>query len=223
MKKNRVVRAGMAAVLLVGASALIAPAQAQTAQESQQPWYGGLDISRSHLGMNGGDIDRAFAGQGITSVTSLDHSNTGWRAELGYRFGSYFALEGGYADLGKSKYTSAATAPAVDGLQGDFRAHAWYLAPVGMYPLSDRWLLLGKIGLTRASTDLSASSTTGATTPSGISHSNAGWLLGAGTSYDITRNVYAKVELDRFGNIGDSATTGRTEVDQLGAGIGLHF
>jgi opacity protein-like surface antigen len=92
-----------------------------------------------------------------------------------------------------------------------------------MYPLSDRWSLLGKAGLTRATTDLSASSVTGATTPAGVSHSDTGWLLGVGTSYDITRNVYAKLEYDRFGNIGDSATTGRTDVDQVGVGIGVRF
>ena len=221
--KNKVVRIGIAAVLMVSASVLIVPAQAQTTPANQQPWYGGLDITRTHLGMAGSDIDRTFAGQGITSTTSLDRSNTGWGANLGYRFGPYFALEGGYADLGKSSYTSAATAPAVDSLQGSFKAHAWYLAPVGMYPISDRWSLLGKIGLTRASTNLSASSITGATAPSGISHSDTGWLLGVGTTYDITRNVYAKLEFDRFGNIGDSNTTGHTDVDQLGIGIGLRF
>jgi OmpA-OmpF porin, OOP family len=219
----RVLRAGTAAALFAAASALVSPVHAQTAAASQAPWYGGVDISRSHLGLSGSDIDRAFARQGITSTTSLDRSNTGWGAYLGYRFGPYFALEGGYTDLGKSSYTSAATAPAIDSLQGNFRAHAWWLAPVGIYQLSDRWALLGKAGLTDVSSDLRASSITGATAPTSTSHSNAGWLLGVGTSYDITRNIYAKVEWDRYGHVGDPNTTGRSESDQLSAGVGVRF
>lgn len=213
----------MAAALIATASAMVTPAHAQSASASQDRWYGGLDISLAHTGLTGGDIDRAFAGQGITSTTSLDRSNTGWGANLGYRFGPYFALEGGYADLGKSSYTSAATVPAVDSLQGNFKAHAWWFAPVGSYPLSDRWSLLGKAGLTRVTANMSASSSTGATAPSGSSHSNAGWLLGIGTSYDITRSVYARVEWDRFGHVGDPNTTGRSASDQLGVGIGVRF
>jgi opacity protein-like surface antigen len=45
--KSRMIRAGLAAALITSASALIAPAQAQTAPANQGPWYGGLDISRS--------------------------------------------------------------------------------------------------------------------------------------------------------------------------------
>lgn len=221
--KIRIIRASMVAALITTASALVAPAQAQSAPISQDRWYGGLDISRAHTGLSGSDIDHAFAGQGITSTTSLDRSNTGWGTNLGYRFGPNFALEGGYADLGKSSYTSAATAPAVDSLQGNFRAHAWWFAPVGTYPLSDRWALLGKAGLTHVSADLSASSITGATAPSSSSRSNAGWLLGIGTSYDFTRSVYAKVEWDRFGRVGDPNTTGRSDSDQLGVGIGVRL
>lgn len=215
--QRRVLIGSMLASFALGAG------MAQAAPVGQSGWYAGLDVSHNHLGLGGSDIDQAFSNQGITSATSLDRTHTGWGVELGYRFAPHFALEGGYTDLGKFNYTAAATVPAVDSLQGTFKAHAWWLAPVGVMSLTDRWALFGKAGLTRVTADLGASSNTGATAPSGTSHGNAGWLVGAGTSYDITRNVYAKLEWDRYGRVGDSSTTGRADIDQLGIGVGLRF
>jgi OOP family OmpA-OmpF porin len=214
---RKIVIGSVATVLTLGVSAV------QAAPTNQPGWYAGINVSRSRLDMGGNDIDQAFANQGITSATSLGHARTGWGADLGYRFGPHFALEGGYTDLGKFNYTSATTVPGVDSLQGTFKAHAWWLAPVGVIPLTDRWALFGKAGLTRVTADLSAGSSTGATTPSGMTHGNTGSLLGLGASYDITRNVYAKLEWDRFGHVGDSYTTGRGEIEQVGIGIGMRF
>jgi OOP family OmpA-OmpF porin len=216
MNRRRVI-GSVATLLALGVGTV------QAAPTGQNGWYAGIDVSHSRLDMGGNNIDQAFANQGITSATSLGRTDTGWGLDMGYRFGPHFALEGGYTNLGEFNYTSATTAPGVDSLQGTFKAHAWWLAPVGIVPLTDRWALFGKAGLTRVTADLSASSSTGATAPSGMSHSNAGWLLGAGTSYDFTRNVYAKLEWDRFARVGDTNTTARGNVDQLGIGIGWRF
>jgi OmpA-OmpF porin, OOP family len=212
----------MAAVFVLGI-ATAGAASAQAAPTGQDGWYGGLDISRSHLGLSGSNIDRAFAGQGITSTSSLDRSRGAWGADLGYRFGRNFALEGGYTDLGKFNYSSAATAPGIDTERGAFKAHAWWLAPVGIVPLADGWSLIGKAGLTRVSESMTASSSTGATAPNSLSGSNTGWLVGVGTTYDINRSVFAKLEWDRYGRVGIANATGRGDADQLGIGVGVHF
>ena len=220
IRKTRI--GSMLAALVVGA-ATAGVAAAQAAPTGQDGWYGGLDISRSHLGLSGGNIDRAFAGQGITSTSSLDRSRGAWGAELGYRFGRNFALEGGYTDLGRFKFSSAATAPGIDTERGAFKAHAWWLGPVGIVPLADRWSLIGKAGVTRVSESMSASSGTGATAPNSVSGSNTGWLLGVGTTYDFNRSMFAKLEWDRYGRVGIANATGRSNADQLGIGVGMHF
>jgi len=187
-------------------------------------WYGGLDVGRSHLNMQGSDLDAVFAGQGITTGgSSLDRHATTWGLNLGYRFNKYFGLEGDYIDLGKYSYNSPATAPGADVIQGRYKAHAWALEPVGFLPLTHEWDLFGKVGLTSTDANLSATSTTGATAPSGGSHSNAGWMLGAGTTYDFTRNLYGKLEFDHYSRVGDGGTTGKSNADVIGAGIGVRF
>jgi OOP family OmpA-OmpF porin len=207
---------------LCGALA-VAATGAQAAPGDNQGWYGGLDLSRAHLGLNGSNIDQAFAQQGIAGNTSIDRSHTAWGLDLGYRFNGNFALEGGYASFGKFNYSTPTTAPGADNIQGAFKAHAWSLAPVGILPLNDKWNLFGKAGLTRTTATLDASSTTGATAPAGGEHSNTGFLLGAGATYDITKNVYGKLEVDRYTRVGDASTTGRCDLDLFTLGVGVRF
>lgn len=212
-------------ILIGSAAAMLAAglAPAQAAPMNQSGWYAGLDVARDRLGMGGSSIDQAFASQGITSAASINRARTGWGLDAGYRFGPHFALEGGYTELGKYGYTSAATAPAVDTVNGTFKARAWWLAPVGIAPLTDQWSLFGKAGVTHVTADLSASSSTGATAPGSMSRSNTGWLLGAGATYDFTHNVYARLEWDRFARVGDANTTGRGDINQVGIGVGVRF
>ena len=115
------------------------------------------------------------------------------------------------------------TAPAADTVNGVLKSHAWWLAPVGRMPLNDQWSLFGKAGLTRVTTDFSAISASGATAPLSASQSNAGWLVGAGATYDINRSMFVKLEWDRFGRVGVASATSRSEIDQIGVGFGLRF
>ena len=214
---RKTLMASATGVLLTGSIATWA------APQVQDPWYIGLGVSHSHLGLHGSDFDNGFGAQGLTTTTSMDDSHTGWNLALGYRFSPYLSVEGGYTDLGRFGYSSSVSQPATDSLAGTFKAHAWSLSPVGFIPMSDRFALFGKLGITRVTSDQSVASSTGATSPVGGSHSNTGWLLGVGASYDITRNVYARLEWDRYDRVGVPNAAGRSDVDQLGASIGLRF
>jgi OmpA-OmpF porin, OOP family len=210
--------------LIVGAvAALLAAANGATlAAPSDRGWYGDVDVGRSDLRLNGGDIDNALANQGIAGSSSLDRRDTALGANVGYRLNRNFALEGGYTEFGKFKVQSATSAPAADTVDGDYKAHAWSFAAVGIAPLEDGWSLFGKAGAARTTADLTASSETGATAPGGASHSGTGLLLGAGATYDFTDNLYGKVELDRYTRVGDSST-GKGDVDLYTVGVGVRF
>jgi OOP family OmpA-OmpF porin len=204
-------------------AAALAAGAAQAVPSRDAGWYAGLDLARSRLGLNGSDLDRGFAAQGITGATSLDRGDTTWGLTLGYRINPHFALEGGYTDLGKFGYGTAVTAPAADRLSGDYKAHAWWLAPVGIVPLSDRAALYGKLGVTDNHASFNPASGTGATAPAGASHSNAGWLVGAGATYDFTPSLYGKLGWDRYARVDAGASTGREHADVFSVGLGLHF
>ncbi len=208
----------------IAIAALLAfAAGAQAGPADKTGWYGDIDLSHSHTRLNGSNLDQVFANQGITTNSSIDRNHSGFGVDLGYRFSDHFALEGGYMDFGKFSYSAPATAPAADTIDGRFRAHAWSLSPTGWIPLGERWTLFGKAGLTRATASLNATSETGATAPTGASHTRTGWLLGGGTTFDFTQHVFGRLEADRYGRVGDVPTTGRADIDTISVGVGVRW
>jgi OOP family OmpA-OmpF porin len=182
-------------------------------------WYAGIDIGRSRLGMNGSDVDGAFANQGIGASTSLDQRDTSLGVNAGYRFNNYFALEGAYQRLGSFDYSATTGSDTID---GKFKASALSLAGVGIYPLSSQWSLYGKAGITRTGANLDASSESGLTPTENTSHTGTGLLFGAGATYDFDRNFFAKAGWDRYTKVGDSST-GSGPIDLYLLGVGMRF
>jgi OOP family OmpA-OmpF porin len=207
-------RKAIAAVAFVVSSGVV---HAQSADKAG--WYAGLDIGRSRLGMNGSDVDGAFANQGIASSTSLDQTDTSYGVNAGYRFNNYFGLEGAYERLGSFNY-SANT--GIDTIDGKFKASALSLAGVGFYPFSSQWSLYGKAGLTRTDAKLEASSESGLTPTENTSHTGPGLLFGAGLMYDFDRSFFAKAGWDRYTKVGDSST-GNGPIDLYMLGVGMRF
>jgi OmpA-OmpF porin, OOP family len=184
-------------------------------------WYGGIDVGSSRFGAGNSELSGALANQGIAGAASTDRNDTSWGLNLGFRVNPTWAVEGGYTDFGKLNYSAAVAAPA-DTIQGDYKANAVSLAGVGSFPLSESWSVYGKAGLARTHVRLNANSTNGATAPSSATENGTGLLIGAGTTYDFTKNVFGKLAWDRYTRVGDSST-GRGDVDLLSAGVGLRF
>jgi OmpA-OmpF porin, OOP family len=204
----------------IAAFAFVVSSGAVHAQSADKAgWYAGLDLGRSRLGMNGGDVDGALANQGIASATSLDQTDTAFGVNGGYRFNRYFALEGAYARLGSFDYSAPTGTDTID---GKFKASALSLAGVGIYPLSPQWSLYGKAGLARTDAKLEASSESGATPTENTSHTGTGLLVGAGVTYDFDGGFFAKAGWDRYSKVGDS-TTGSGPIDLYLLGVGMRF
>ncbi len=185
-------------------------------------WYvgGALGGSQQHFG--GGQVDNALANQGLAGSSSLDRSAGSLRLFGGYQFNPYLGLEGGYVDLGKFDYNSSISSPAADTVNGHLGVTGWDLAAVGSVPLGAQWSLFGKAGALYAKTKLDASSG-GAVAAGDASHTGTSPLLGAGVSYDLTRKVALRAELDRYFHVGDSGTTGRGDIDQYTVGVVYRF
>jgi len=211
------------AVGALAATLTLGTAFAQAAPEDQAGWYAGIDLARSNLGFSGGGIDGAIANMGVVGAASISTQDTGGGLNLGYRFGKSFALEAGYVDLGKYGFTSFTTSPAVDTLQGVYKAHAYSLSGVGILPMNNKWSLFAKVGYARTATDLSANSVSGATALARASGQGSGVLIGAGATYDLARNWFGKAELDRYQHVGDPSSTGQANINVFSLGMGLRF
>src|SRR3981081_3638806 len=64
------------AIIASTAIALSIGAGIVRAQSVEGPWYGGIDLGRSRLGLGGSDFDSALANQGIGASSSNDPSDT---------------------------------------------------------------------------------------------------------------------------------------------------
>lgn len=136
-----------------------------------------------------------------------------------------FALEGGYADLGKPlTWNSTVTVPATGSVSANWKGKAWTLAAVGLLPVTDQFEVFGKLGAHRWDVDVSASAVGGGGAAAGSwSDSGSSWLYGLGASYSFTKNLAVRAEWERYQDVGDEDNTGKSDVDMWSLGIQYKF
>lgn len=160
---------------------------------------------------------------GVT-VTSCDDKDTAWRIFGGYQFHKNFGVELGYADLGKVVEASGVVLGVP--FTAEAKAKAWDLVAVGIWPFAVEWFsLFGKAGIVRWDVDVSATGTVPGFAPISASASDNGtdFTYGAGAQFNFTKNVGARVEWQRYNDVGDVNTTGQSDVDVISASVLFMF
>ncbi len=157
-------------------AAVSAPALAQ-----DTPWYAHIQAGQSKYDLDG------FPGDNKDRYAVLG---------LGYKLSPQIAVEGGYADFGKVKFSGATG-----------EAKSIYAAAILTAPVSDAFSVYGRLGV--ANTDRKAS-------VFGFSDSDrkTEGIFGAGLSYAFTKNVAGTVE---YTKLSDSDVAGYA----LGVKIGF--
>ena len=206
---------------LAAGLAAVAAHSAQAAFPDLKGWYAGVDLGQSHYGQKGDGLDGTFANQGFSSSTSIDSTDTGWGLDLGYQFNPWFAVEGGYIDLGRFDFGSQLPASAPGAISGRVKNDGARLTAVGIVPLDHGFSLFGKAGIFDLRTRLDATAANG--TDLGSSHSHAGGTFGVGAAYDITKGISARVEWNRFVNANNDSSTGKADIDLVSAGLVYRF
>src|SRR5258706_9793630 len=92
--------------LVIAGAVLALQAGFAQAQDRDTRFYGGLDLGRSNLGVSGGDIDGALAGQGISGSSSIEQRDASYGFNLVYRINRNWAVEAAYAHLGEFAYNN---------------------------------------------------------------------------------------------------------------------
>jgi len=215
--RNAAVAAGMGLALAIPTGA--------SAQDS--PWYIGGSIGQSRVKLDTGGLSSDLAAAGMANTGfSANETDTGFKLFGGYRFHPNFAVEGGYAELGKFSASGTVTTfnfvpivplPTKVTIEVGQGLH---LAVVGNVPLANQFSVFGRLGAYNMRTEMKV-------TVSGISSSesarNTGFLLGAGVGYDFTRNVGMRVEWEQFNKVGDKDKTGQGDVGLLSVGLVYRF
>ncbi|MDE2585366.1 MAG: outer membrane beta-barrel protein [Betaproteobacteria bacterium] len=179
-------------------------------------------VGQASTKINKTDLDNSLVNAGVTGLSSsTKETDTAYKLQLGYQFNQYFAVEGGYVNLGEAKYSASFTG-------GNGKATAkvdgWNIDAVGILPLNDQFSLFGKLGTFAAHTkvDASASGPGGAAS---VSDSANNWSThyGVGASYAFTKSVAVRVEYEKFDRVGKDNSTGKADVDLWSVGVAYKF
>jgi OOP family OmpA-OmpF porin len=208
---------------VMGIAASVAIMSMSSAHAADEGWYAGVNAGVSHSKFKDGGIDSAFATQGVTSTSSTDKRDDPYSLNAGYQFNRNFALEGGYVNLGKYNFSSSISSPATDTASGNYKVDGWTTSAVGILPLQNGFAAYGKLGALFSQTKFNPSSDTGATALAGTSKSSTDLTYGLGLSYDFSKQVVGKAEWNRYQGVGDTATTGKADIDTYTVGLAYKF
>jgi len=175
-----IMRTAFAIVLPAAFLAVSAPAHAQ---QSDSGWYIG-----GSYGMT--NIDVTTAGPGF----SVDGDDSGYKIFGGYQFSKHWGAEFGYFDAGKASITGP-------GGSADLGVTALTFAGTGTLPLSEKFSLLGKVGLWMWDTGC-----TGSICVSNAKDSDTDLFYGVGVRYNLNKNWGVQVEYEQFETSSDSVT-----------------
>lgn len=178
---------------------LLAASLAATAAQAIEPgWYVGGSVGQT-------DVKDDDCPDGA----SCDDDDIAWKAFGGYQFNQYWGLEVGYLDLGEYD----AKGPGTD---ATFEADGFsYMATAG-YPITDKFSILTRFGGYRWDADLDSSIGSG-------SNSGNDFAYGFGARYDFSDRLAARIEWEKYLNVGDSDKTGESDFDLLSGSLMYKF
>jgi OOP family OmpA-OmpF porin len=184
-------------------------------------WYVGANVGQSRAKIDDERISNNIIGAGFSAVTiSDDDRDVGYKVFAGYQFNKYFALEGGYFDLGKFGYT-ATTVPAGT-LTGTIKLQGLNLDAVGILPITEKFSAFGRLGANYAEAKDSFVGT-GAVivTNPNPSKRDTNLKFGLGVQYAFNQSTAMRLEAERY--IINDAVGNRGDIDLISLGLIYRF
>ena len=205
-------RKNFSAAIVAVAMAAATPALAQLTPTSPDlGFYGGVAVGQAKFK----DGCTGITGTGFAG--GCDDKDTAWKVFGGYQFHRNVAVELGYVDFGEA--TASGTLFGVPAT-ASADAKALELTAVGILPFTQQLSAYGKAGAYRW--DVDARATAGAAAAGG-GDDGTDFTYGVGLKYDFTRNLAARVEYQRYNDLGNSNTTGQSDVNMWSLGLMFKF
>ena len=189
---------------------------ATSAQAADTGFYIGGSFGQSQISdFSGSDLDSELATLGITSTTTTDDSDSGWKVFAGYKIMKNLAVEGSYTNLGEATARTVVTTPLAGTFNTTLEFESWSISAVGILPLNDQFSLFARLGLNVWSLD---GSTTGTGSGSAVTTGDDGAdvVYGLGASYNFSQNLSLRGEWERYDFDG-------SDVDLLSVGLAWAF
>ncbi|MGA8864244.1 MAG: outer membrane beta-barrel protein [Gallionella sp.] len=150
--------------------------------------------------------------------TGCSDTGTMVRIAGGYQFTPMWGAEISYADLGSASLGSGIISSIA--VSGNYKASSVQLSGTGTFPVTDAFSIIAKLGI--ASTDLTVTASGGGVSVD-QSATTTKAAFGIGAQYDFTKNISVRAQYEDLGDVGDSNTTGTSNVTLLSAGLVYKF
>ena len=186
--------------------------------------YIGFGVGQSRAALDANDVNSSLAAAGFGAVTTVEDTDFGFKFYGGYQFNRNFAIEAGYTDFGKFTSHSVIISGGSGTGDGEWKAYSLDVSALGILPVGDRFSLFGRAGLSFWNLDFTFT----AMGPGGVgvasqSESGVSPLLGIGAKFDVTPQLALRAEIERHFSVGDSNTTGESDIDLFTVGLQYRF
>ena len=185
-------------------------------------FYGVGEVTHSIVSLDRSHFDNALGANGAAGVASSQNGNGNqWRVQGGYRFNGNLAVELGYIDFGKAKYSASYAGGTAS---GTVKAGGVDIAGLYFVPLTDQFSLFGKAGLV----DAKVSSTLTASAPAALASGSTSTnvikpLLGLGATYKLTEALDLRTDFDHVSGLGKAGNTGTMKDNMFSVGVSFKF
>jgi OOP family OmpA-OmpF porin len=219
---NRMLGLTVAATLALGAAAVQA--------NDTRGFYLGVNIGATKMDIdkNAYDaaLDDALAQSGLTvlaTTSSSSENDASFGVFAGYRVLPYLAVEAEWMTLGTGKYE--ARGDVTDGettsslrFNAETDSKGIAASALGIWPVSRSWDVYARLGMIFATTTLTADVRSDAASfRDNVSEDTQDVLYGVGATYHYSSTWGVRLDYQHFDGLGDSKTTGETNVDRLAA------
>ena len=206
---------------LLALAILAALSSSDVAAYDDTGWYIGGNYGWTAATIDDDRIISSLAARGFTAgaIEDFDRDN-GFKAFLGYQFSPYFALEGGYVDLGSYGY--ALTTTPAGTLTGDIDLRGINLDLVGRMPVTEQFSLFARVGAIYAEADTRFVGTGAVNVldPNPTAE-EVNYKFGVGMEYAFSRALSMRIEAERYRI--DDAIGNQGDIDMLSAGLVYRF
>ncbi len=172
-------------------------------------WYVGAGVGQSRAKIDDARLIRSLTANGATLGSfSADERGTGYKLYAGKQLNEYFAIEGGYFDLGKFGFNATTSGGGV--LNGDVGFRGANLDLIGQLPLSQRFSVYARLGMNyaQARAHFSGNRLAAVTNPN-PSERKLNAKAGLGVEFKLNEALALRAEVERYhvndavGNRGD--------------------
>jgi OmpA-OmpF porin, OOP family len=207
--------------MLAAGALLAAPAYGQLKDSG---FYIGGGLGWSDASIDSAGINAAATAVGFASAaTTADDNDTGFKLFAGYQLNRNFAVEVGYANLGKFSTITTTTGPAAT-ISGEVKVeNNWFADLVGIVPFGNNFSFFGRIGLLYSETKVSAfGAGPGGTVAVNSKEDDISWKAGLGIGYDFTNQFGIRGEWERY-RVSEGSGGGKADVDLWSVSLRFRF